>query len=64
MDKKLKLQTAFIFDLIVRVAAGLRCPHCASELRACDMTLDRAGNRAGLICSRCHSDILKIEPNI
>lgn len=57
-----QVQSAFILGLVVRLAAGARCPHCGAELRASDVTVDSVGGRTGLTCSGCHRDILMIEP--
>jgi hypothetical protein len=46
----------------MRLVAGVHCPNCATELRACDVITDAASGRAALICSGCHRDILAIEP--
>ena len=54
--------TAFHLDAAVRLVAGVHCPNCATELRACDVITDAASDRAALICSGCHRDILAIEP--
>ncbi|PSO25114.1 hypothetical protein [Bradyrhizobium sp. MOS002] len=57
-----QVQCTFIFGFVVRLVAGSRCPHCGSELRATDVTIDSPGGRTGLTCSGCHRDILVIEP--
>jgi hypothetical protein len=62
MLKKLHFSPAFHLDAAVRLVAGVRCPNCATELRACDVMNDQASGRTGLICSGCHRDILAIEP--
>lgn len=54
--------TAFHLDAAVRLVAGVHCPNCATELRACDVIINQAGGRTRLICSGCHRDILAIEP--
>jgi hypothetical protein len=45
---------------IVSIAEGLNCPHCHTEVRACDVDLPERGVRT--ICRRCHRDIFIVEP--
>jgi hypothetical protein len=52
--------TAFHLGAVVRLVAGVHCPNCGTELRACDVMADQASGRAALICSHCHRDILAI----
>jgi hypothetical protein len=56
------ITTTLHLNAAVRLAAGVHCPNCATELRACDVIIDHAVRRTGLICSGCHRDILVIEP--
>jgi hypothetical protein len=53
--------TAFHRGAVVHLAAGISCPDCRRDLRACDVIADQASSRAVLICSCCHRDILTIE---
>ena len=50
-------------DCDVRLAAGLRCPHCSCELHATDIDtfVDLFGRAVRFICRDCHSDILMVE---
>jgi hypothetical protein len=57
-----QIWTSFHLGAGVRLVAGVHCPNCGTELRACDVIIDQAGGRTGLICSGCHRDILAIEP--
>jgi hypothetical protein len=42
----------------VRLATGLKCPHCSRALRANDVKADFGDVQ--LICANCHRDVLKI----
>jgi hypothetical protein len=55
-----QIWTAFHLGAAVRLVAGVYCPNCGTELRACDVIVERATGGAVLICSRCHRDILTI----
>jgi hypothetical protein len=45
----------------VKLATGIRCPHCELELRASDVQLVDDGVELELICSGCHVTLLTIE---
>ena len=64
MLTKPHIWTAFHLDAAVRLVAGVHCPNCGTELRACDLIADHASGRAVLICSRCHRDMLAIEQGL
>jgi hypothetical protein len=42
----------------VRLVGGLKCPHCARQLRATDVELDFGDVR--LVCNGCFRDVLTI----
>jgi hypothetical protein len=44
---------------VVRLAAGLHCPHCQRELRPTDVELSDRGLR--VVCQGCHGDLLTTE---
>lgn len=44
---------------VLRLAAGLRCPHCQRLVRGFDIEPLNPGHR--IICAACHRDILSFE---
>jgi hypothetical protein len=55
----LRLQTAVLRNRTVRIADGLRCPSCDTEIRACDPEETNAGVR--IVCRNCHHDLFILE---
>ena len=58
-----QIWTSFHSGATVRLIAGVHCPNCGTELRACDVIADRASGGALVICFGCHRDVLAIESN-
>jgi transcription elongation factor Elf1 len=52
---------AFARNYAVRLATGIKCPHCGRELRATDITVDDFAGTTKIVCQSCHQDALVIE---
>jgi hypothetical protein len=48
---------------VVRVARGLRCPHCRRLIRASDIDINLVSLGVILICRRdnCHQNVMEVE---
>jgi hypothetical protein len=44
---------------VLRLAPGLRCPHCNRLVRGCDIEPLNPGHR--VVCAACHRDIISFE---
>ena len=57
--RRLQLDTAVLPDHIVRLAAGMPCPACGTEIRACDT--EETGDGVRVVCHNCHHDLFIVE---
>ena len=55
-----QIWSSFHLGAAVRLVAGVHCPNCATETRACDVELLENGD-VRIVCGECHRDLLTIE---
>jgi hypothetical protein len=52
--------TAATMSAVVRVADGLRCPHCGRQFQPANV--EAAGSGWRMLCAGCHEAGIEIEP--